>query len=56
MGYARSPFRVFERYHRIVVVIDEDDVWLILKQYNSNFVTFEKPLGIYSVKDISEAV
>ena len=56
MGYARSPFRDFESYLRIVVGLDEDDIQLILKQYNSNFVTYEKLPGIYSVKDISEVV
>ena len=40
MGYARSPFRDFDSYLRIVVGLDEDDIQLILKQYNSNFVTF----------------
>ena len=39
MGYARSPFRDFESYLRIVVSLDEDDIQLILRQYNSNFVT-----------------
>ena len=56
MGYARSPFRDFESYLRIVVGLDEDDIQLILKQYNSNFVTYEKLPGIYSVKDISQVV
>ena len=46
MGYARSPFQDFESYLRIVVVLDEDDIQLILKQYNSNFVTYEMPPGI----------
>ena len=32
MGYARSPFRDFENYLRIVVGLDEDDNQLILKQ------------------------
>ena len=34
MAYARSPFRDFESYLRIVVGLDEDDIRLILKQYN----------------------
>ena len=29
MGYARSPFRDFESYFRIVVGLDEDDIQLI---------------------------
>ena len=56
MGYARSPFRDFESYLRIVVGLDDDDIRLILKQYNANFVTYELSPGIYTIKDISEAV
>ena len=40
MGYARSPFRDFESYLTIIVGLDEDDIQLILKQYNSNFLTY----------------
>ena len=40
MGYARSPFRAFESYVRIVVGLVEDDIQLRLKQYNSNFCHF----------------
>ena len=43
MGYARSPFRDFESYLRFVVGVVEDDFQLVFKQYNSNFITFEKP-------------
>ena len=46
MAYARSPFRDFESYLRIVVDLDEDDIQLILKQYNANFVTYELDPGI----------
>ena len=56
MGYARSPFRDFESYLRIVVGLDEDDIRLILKQYNEKFVTYEIPPGIYTIKDLQEAV
>ena len=56
MGYARSPFREFESYLITVVGLDEDDIQLILKQYNSTFVTYELSPGIYTNKDISEAV
>ena len=52
MGYARSPFRDFESYRRIVVGLDDDDCQLNLKQHNSNFVTYESSPGIYSIKDI----
>ena len=56
MGYARSPFRDFESYLRIVVGLIEDDIQLFLKQYNSNFVTYKIKPGIYSIKDIAEFV
>ena len=56
MGYARSPFRDFESYLRIVVGLDEDDIQLILKQYNANFVTYELDPSIYTIEDLQEAV
>ena len=56
MGYARSPFRNFESYLRNVDGLDEDDIQLILKQYISNFVTYELTPGIYSIQDISKVV
>ena len=55
-GSARSPFREFESYLRLVVGSNEDDIQLILKQYNSNFVSYELPPGIYTINGISEAV
>ena len=56
LASARSPFGDFESCLRIVVKLDEDDIQLILKQYNSNFVTYEVSPGIYTIKNISEAV
>ena len=56
IGYARSPFRDFEGYLRIVVRLDEDDFKLILKLFNSNFMTFELSPGVYAIKDVSETV
>ena len=56
MGYARSPFRDFESYLRIVVGPDDGDFQLILKHYNSNFVTYDLSPRNYSIGDISEAV
>ena len=40
LGYARSPFRNFESFLRLVVSLEENDIQLTLKQYNSNFVTY----------------
>ena len=55
MVYARSPFRDFESYLAIVVGLD-DDIQLILKQYNENFITHHLSPGIYSIENISKAV
>ena len=57
MGYARTPFRDFESYLRSVVVgLDEDDIRLILKQYNAHFVTYELDRGDYTIEDLQKAV
>ena len=56
MGSARSPFRDYTGDLRIVVGLDEDDIQLILKQYNENFVFYQLSSCIYSIRDISEAV
>ena len=56
LGYAELLFRDFESYHGIVVGLNEDDFWLVLKQYNAKFVTYELTPGIYKIEDISEAV
>ena len=55
MGYARS-FRDFESYLRIVAGLGEGDIQLVLKQYHSNFVSYEISPGIYSIEDISVVV
>ena len=55
-GYARSPFRDFESYLRIVIGLEEDIIQLILKQYNEKFVTYELEPGNYSIEDIQKAV
>ena len=56
MGYAWSQFRDFESYLRYVLGLDEDDIHMILKQNNSNFVSYDLSLDIYTIKVISEAV
>ena len=56
MGYARSPFRDFESYLRIVVGLEEDNIRLILKQYNEKFVTYKLDPGNYTIEDLQEAV
>ena len=46
MGYARSLFRDFKSYLRVVIGLDEDDIQLVLKQYKSNFVYYEIVPGV----------
>ena len=55
-GYTRSRFRDFESYLRIVIGLDEEDIQLILNEYNSHFITYELTPGIYSLQDISDTI
>ena len=41
---------------RIRVGLDEEDIQLILKEYNPHFITYELSPGIYTNKDISDIV
>ena len=56
MGYARSPFRDFQSYYRIVVGLDEDDIQLISKRNESFLISYEISPDFQTNKDISEAV
>ena len=56
MYYARSPFRDFESFPRMTGDLVDDDIHLILKQYNSIFVTHELDIGNYTIEDIQKAV
>ena len=55
-GYTRSRFRDFESYLRNVMDLDEEDIQLILKEFNSHFTTYEITPGIYSIQDISDTI
>ena len=55
-GYTSSIFQDFESYLRTEVDLVEDDIRLVLDEYKSNFITYEISLGIYTSKDISEAL
>ena len=55
-GYTRSRFRDFESYLRIVIGLDEKDIQIILKEYNSHFITYELTPGIYSIQVISDTI
>ena len=39
-----------------MIGLDEEDIQLILKEYNSHFITYELTPGIYSIQDISDAI
>ena len=41
---------------RIIVDPSEEDIQLILKEYNSHFITYELTPGIYSIQDISDSI
>ena len=55
-GYTSSVFQDFESYLRTEVDLVEDDVKLVLDEYTSSFITYEIIHGIYTFKDISEAL
>ena len=54
--YINSVFQDFESYLRTEVDLIEDDIKLVLDEYNSSFITYELDQGIYTFKDISEAL
>ena len=55
-GYVSSVFQDFESCLRTEVDLVQDDTKLVLDEYNSSFVTYELDPGIYTFKDISEAL
>ena len=54
--YTRSVFQDFESFLRTQIDLIEDDVKLVLDEYISSFITYELQPGIYTFKDISEAL
>ena len=54
--YIDSVFQDFESFLRTQIVLVEDDIKLVLDEYNSRFITYELEPGIYTFKDISEAL
>ena len=54
--YTRSIFQDFESFLRTQIDLVEDDIKLVLDEYNSNFITYESAPGIYTYRDIAEAV
>ena len=55
-GYTFSVFQHFESYLRTEVDLVEDDIRLVLDEYNSSFITYELEPGIYTFKDLSKAL
>ena len=53
--YIDSVFQKFESFLRTHIDLVEDDIKLVLDEYNSSFITHELELGFYTFKDISEA-
>ena len=53
--YTRSVFQDFESFLRTQIDLVEDDIKLVLDEYNSSFIAYELEPGIYTFKDISEA-
>ena len=54
--YKSSVFQDFESFLRTQFDLVEDDIKLVLDEYNSSFITCELNPGIYTFKDISEAL
>ena len=54
--YTRSVFQDFESFPRTQIDLIEDDVKLVLDEYNSLSITYELQPGIYTFEDISEAL
>ena len=56
VGYVSSVFQDFESFLRTEVDLVQDDVKLVLGEYNSSFITYKLEPCIYTFKDISEAL
>ena len=55
-GYVSSVFQDFEIFLRTETDLVEDDVRLVLNEYNSRFITYELEPSIYTFKDFSQAL
>ena len=55
-NYTSSVFQDFESFFRTQIDLIEDDVKLVLDEYNSSFITSELEPGIHSYREISEAL
>ena len=55
-GYIRSIFQNFESFLRTEIDLVEDEIKLVLDEYNSIFITYDFQPGIYTFKDFSEVL
>ena len=54
--YTSSVFQDFESFLRTQIDLIEDDIKLVLDEYNSSFITYKITPGIYTFKDVSEVL
>ena len=54
--YKSSIFQDLESFLRTEADLVDDDINLILDEYISNFINYETPPGIYSIKDLSQVL
>ena len=54
--FTSSVFQDIESFLRTQIDLIEDDVKLVLDEYNSSFITYELEPGNYSYREISEAL
>ena len=54
--YKRSRFQDFESFLRTKIDLVEGGIKVVLDENESSFIIYELQLGIYSFKDISEAL
>ena len=54
--YVDSMFQDFGSFFRTQVDLVQDDIRLVLDEYNSSFITYEWEPGIYTFKDNSDVV
>ena len=55
-NYISSVFQDFESPLQTQIDLVEHDIKLVLDEYNSSFITYDLQPGIYTFKDISEAL
>ena len=54
--YTSSVFQDFKSFLRTQIDLIEDDIKLVLDEYNSSFITYEISPGIYTFKEISPGI